>query len=123
MERIISILIPTIKSFHENMNYLAIGINIVRGNLLGKLRRGESVFEAMRAIWQRPERCLIEHDEGLFQEAASTLGPDLAYKQVLISALRKFPYLSGFAPRVDRGDDTVRPGIRDLYLARFFHHA
>ncbi|KAM7209262.1 Protein of unknown function (DUF3723) domain containing protein, partial [Rhypophila decipiens] len=86
-------LIPSIKSFHENMKYIDIGSHVIRSLLISGMRRGESVRQYMNKIWKQPEQCLIEHRGGKFEISHQNATFTLSYFQLFISAFRNFARL------------------------------
>lgn len=90
--------IPSIKALHENLKYLSVAIWIIKRHLLSGLG-AESVFGAMQALWQNPQHCVLEFDEGDFRELPCPASPYVSYMGVVITSLRYSPWLSDFRPR------------------------
>lgn len=116
-------IIPSIKTFHEDMKYLSIGISILRSHIIDSDRYG-SVLGSLEEIWESPGCCLVETGEGVFCEVPE-LPPtaQLAYQQLFLSAIRNFPYLSTFTPRCERGNQPSIGSVEPAYLARFLRGA
>jgi hypothetical protein len=100
----INVVIPSFKTFHENMKYLSIGACIIKDNILPKLRPDQTLFCAMEKIWRRPDRCLIEYREGEYVEWPYLPNMRLAYQIAFVSALRDFPAKSKHRPRREPGE-------------------
>lgn len=116
-------IIPSFATFHDNMNYLGVGMQIMRDNLLGNI--GEKTMQqAMRDCWKSPGRCLVEYHEGMYREAAH-LEPTaaIAYCQVFLAALRHFPELSFSAPRRERKQEPSVVGPRKRRVEMFLEAA
>ncbi|KAB5572241.1 hypothetical protein GE09DRAFT_1025563, partial [Coniochaeta sp. 2T2.1] len=109
--------IPSIKALHENLKYLSIAIWIIKHHLLSGLG-DKSVFDAMQALWQNPQRCVLEFDEGHFRELPCPASPYVSYMGVVVAALRYFPWLSNFTPRC-KGEKAMDVKSDPCYLYRF----
>lgn len=117
----LDVVIPSIKSFHENMKLFSTVAKILRTHLLPRKSTG-SLFFALKSSWTPPPRSLLEVSEGQFQELRPRLSFDLAYQQIFLAALRTFPDLSDDAPRIDESD-RIRPAVRPFAVARFYQKA
>ncbi|KAH7033056.1 uncharacterized protein B0I36DRAFT_407663, partial [Microdochium trichocladiopsis] len=114
-------MIPSIRSFHENMKLFSVTVKIIRRLLLpGSYRK--SFSESLRSIWTSPDPPVIEVDEGIFQVAKSALSFEVAYWQLVLAALRNFARLGNEGPRVDR-DDRIDGHIEPTALAYFQRRA
>ncbi|KAI7785351.1 hypothetical protein LA080_007184 [Diaporthe eres] len=97
------LLIPSIRTFQENMKWLTVGVQILKDTVIDKAGK-KQVRKAMRDCWKPPQRCLVEAGRGDFVEIPAPPAFELAYRQVLIAALREFPRLSRvFEPRREKG--------------------
>lgn len=114
----ISVLIPSLKTFHQNMKLLSIGARILREYVIDDLKIG-SVRNAMAGCWQPPKRLLVEERENTFRQLDLEPTADLAYRQVFMAALRNFPRLSTTSPRCERGQRACQAMVDDSYLAQF----
>ena len=95
----LQVIIPTIKSFHENVKYFGIGAEILKTHLLNGLIE-TTIYRTMCSQWSPPENVFIEFREGEFQHTL-LLEEEVkcfAYKQVFVSTLRQFASLSENAP-------------------------
>ncbi|KAK8070349.1 hypothetical protein PG994_006965 [Apiospora phragmitis] len=119
----LGVMIPSIKTFHENMKYFSIGADILKSKILTRLKKDQSLYEAMRQIWRRPSRCQIEYREEDFREVP--LNPDFnwSYLEVFISAMRYFPWISDHSPRWEKGNTTNLPGSKNHYLLKLLRRA
>ncbi|KAL1850474.1 hypothetical protein Daus18300_012888 [Diaporthe australafricana] len=118
------ILIPSIRTFQENMKWLTVGVQILKDTVIDKLGKKE-VREAMRDCWIPPQRCLLEvgRDDNDVEIPAPPVF-ELAYQQVFIAALREFPRLSSaFTPRREKGQTAKMPRFDEAYLAAFLRGA
>ena len=120
----VGVIIPSIKTFHENMAYLKIGLRILREHLLGRphMAAGETVEQLMRSIW-RPKTTLIEYGEDQFYRASMAPNFEAAYHIIFVSALRNFPRLSMDRPKTEPGHEQFNARIDEQYLRRFLRQA
>ncbi|KAI1382903.1 uncharacterized protein F4822DRAFT_440679, partial [Hypoxylon trugodes] len=116
-----SVVIPSIKSFHENMKLFSIAIRIIRSYLLPDKPRAP-LLESLKDNWKLPDKSLVEFEEGKFRAIHSPLSFDVAFKQVFLAAVRSFPELSDETPKVDPGD-RIRAAIRPSTVAAFYQRA
>ena len=115
-------LIPSLKSFHENMKYLHIVNHVMRSNLVTTLRRGESISKAMSDIWLPPDDCLVEYRDGQFLRVDRPPSQDLSFMIVLAAALRGFPHLCDgeyMGPRCEAGESHTRAFRDPMAVDRF----
>ncbi|KAK8863158.1 hypothetical protein PGQ11_009393 [Apiospora arundinis] len=119
----LDVIIPSIKTFHENMKYFSIGSEILKSKILTRFKKGQSLYEAMRQIWHRPNKCHIEYKEEDFREVP--LNPDFswAYQEIFISAMRYSPWLSDHPPRREKGSSTSLAGSKDYYLLKLLRRS
>ncbi|KID95697.1 hypothetical protein MAJ_08343, partial [Metarhizium majus ARSEF 297] len=116
------VIIPSIKTFHENMRYLVLGMRIFRNHLLDALPAEKSVAEAMRKSWQR-HQTLIEHAENQFYQLTCSPSFSISYHVLFISAIRNFPKLSDEGPIYESGLPPINAGVDESCLQRFLRHA
>ncbi|KFY97504.1 hypothetical protein V498_02025 [Pseudogymnoascus sp. VKM F-4517 (FW-2822)] len=99
----LTVIIPTIKTLHENLKLVEIGVKILRNDILGTRVR-TTIRDALRDKWRPPRDMRIETKEGQFR-SLHNLTPsaqwELTYQQIWLFILRHFPGLSGTAPRLD----------------------
>ncbi|KAK4148546.1 hypothetical protein C8A00DRAFT_19640 [Chaetomidium leptoderma] len=116
------VLIPSVRSFHENMKYLQIVNHIMESYLITTLRRGEAISEALDALWSQPEDCLIEYTEGQFTRAPRPPSLDLSFMTVVVAALRGFPRLCDGdyrGPRCEVGERHTAASKDEIAIDRF----
>lgn len=106
-ERLLTIgcLIPSVKSFHENLKQLAIGVKILRDLVLG-VRSRNTLEGALRMRWTESQDVLIESSPDTFHIATLESVEhcwDVVYKQLWINALRNFAGLGTDSPRKENG--------------------
>ena len=118
-------IIPSIKTFHANMRFFGTGTSIIRRHVLGgKMKKGKSVFDSMKELWQNPAQCIIEYEEGQFVELACPANPRFAYEQVLVAAWRHFPGLSDERPKAERRKlNEISPAQGDPCCIHNFLHS
>lgn len=113
----IKVIIPSLKTFHENMKYFAIGARIIKEHLLDDDLRGAWNLPE-KLSWTLPTNPTIEAANG--HVPVSNMDQQLALKALFLTAIRSFPYLSYDKPKQDvRGEATVAnvdPGF--VYLLR-----
>ncbi len=123
----------SIKTFHENINYLMIAATIIKTLVIEELGK-DSIYEALSKIWyrNRATETHVEVGEENFRRLPGPPRLSVDYKQLVIAALRLFPFISSFSPRT-RGDyvsnvsiwpercksSTDRVNLREMYLAIF----
>ncbi|CZR64890.1 uncharacterized protein PAC_14790 [Phialocephala subalpina] len=115
------VIIPTIKSFHENVKYLEPAAKIIKKQLFGN-RVPYTIYQALSSIWRSTGRAIVEVREGQFKFVQVSLEDsmkDIAYVQVFLSAFRNFPRLSYDAPRKEKGEPAVRGMPNDTVLYQF----
>ncbi|KUJ15225.1 uncharacterized protein LY89DRAFT_750550 [Mollisia scopiformis] len=103
-------IIPTIKSFHENLKFLETAAKIIKREIFDNKIPG-SLYQAMQSIWRSTRRAIVEVQEGNFRYVplSSEDGiQHMAYVQVFLSAFRNFPQLSYDGPLKEKGEVIVR---------------
>ncbi|KFY69470.1 hypothetical protein V496_00217, partial [Pseudogymnoascus sp. VKM F-4515 (FW-2607)] len=97
------VIIPTIKTLHENQKLVRIGVKILKDTILGTTLR-TTVRQALEKKWTRPRDMRIEINEGQFfllPKLRRSVQWKLTYQQIWLFILREFPGLSGEAPKLD----------------------
>lgn len=116
-------IIPSIRTFQENMKWLTVSVQILKDLIIDNVGK-RPVREAMQDCWTPPPRCLVEVGRNDCVQIPASPTFELAYLQVLVATLRGFPYLSGFAPRCEKGQRrTKMAGLDDAYVAEFLRGA
>lgn len=126
----IKVIIPTIKTFHENFKYFEIGARILKTQLLGVINKQEkrgknttTLYEAMQSRWSSQGGLAVEWQEGQFQSIHlpdQTVQVRLAYIQVFLSALRSFPFLNkSDIPRVELHQEQMDARVDPTHLFQF----
>ncbi|KAH9205192.1 hypothetical protein DL95DRAFT_492292 [Leptodontidium sp. 2 PMI_412] len=98
----LDLIIPTIKTLHENSKLLGIGVQVIRRELTQD--RSGSLFESLCSMWSPQASCFLETQEGIFTSVIAPNDVDpayLAYFLVFIAALRKFAKLGDEPPQRD----------------------
>ncbi|KAL5351785.1 hypothetical protein ACLOAV_003646 [Pseudogymnoascus australis] len=104
------VIIPTIKSLHENQKLIEIGVKILKDTILGRKLRATTVRQALEEEWTPPRDMRIEINEGQFfslPKLRRSVQWELTYQQIWLFILREFPGLSGTAPLLDSRKDRV----------------
>ncbi|KAK8036649.1 hypothetical protein PG993_008632 [Apiospora rasikravindrae] len=120
---LITKMIPSIKTFHENMKYFSIGAKIVQehvGENYVSSRKGPRLT-LMRSVlrdWRQPAG-KVENGEGHYYLTEGLMTEQLAYTQLFLSALRHFPRLSNESPRQDRRGEVMNAKLGKEQLKRF----
>ncbi|PHH71261.1 hypothetical protein CDD83_5231 [Cordyceps sp. RAO-2017] len=116
----ISVMIPSIDTFHDNMRYLTIAAKILEKHIQTQAQRVTtstgsrvSLFESLRADWTYSP--LIQTGHRSYRRVPHTTAR-LAYAQLFIAALRYFPFLSLETPLQATGGDCVGAQTNDRYL-------
>ncbi|KAK8092151.1 uncharacterized protein PG998_015164 [Apiospora kogelbergensis] len=128
-ERILSailgldVIIPSIKTFHENMKYFSIGADILKSAIFPRMKKHQSLYEAMHEIWRCPSRCQVEYSEDDFREIQASPNIRWSYQEVFISAMRYSPWLSDDSHRRGKDKATRLPGSKDRYLMKLLRRA
>ncbi|KAE8442178.1 hypothetical protein EG329_003766 [Mollisiaceae sp. DMI_Dod_QoI] len=107
------VLIPTIQSFDDNIKYFAIAVQILREHIIQSKYTEDFYAEiTSKNMWIAPEVFLIEISEGVYKRINVTSGAfmDIAYADLLVSALRRFASLSNHSPK----DSPVKDSIRGM---------
>ncbi|KAK8013341.1 hypothetical protein PG991_008934 [Apiospora marii] len=119
----LTVVIPSIKTFHENMKYFSIGAKIIQehvGENYVASRRGPRIT-LMRLVlrdWRQPAG-KVENGEGHYYLTEGPMTEQLAYTQLFLSALRHFPRLSNESPRQDRRGEVMNAKLGKEQLKRF----
>ncbi|KAF2963309.1 hypothetical protein GQX73_g10264 [Xylaria multiplex] len=119
-ERLLQVdgLIPTIKSFHENMKLFSIIAKILRTYLLPERSRAP-LSQYLAENWSPPRVAFVEFAEGSFQAVSAPPSFKLAYVQLFCAVLRNFPELSDDVPKMDSGDK-IRSCVTDSTVSQFY---
>jgi Protein of unknown function (DUF3723) len=129
----LGVMIPTIKSFHENMKYIDIGVKIIKRQLLNSKIDASldpeddgSLYETMRSRWSTPDQAMIEFREGEFRSI--NIGPEhlfrLCYMQLFCSALRNYTCLGNHSTRIGHSKQEIIHGSADpVYRLQFLKRA
>ncbi|KZL88159.1 duf3723 domain protein [Colletotrichum incanum] len=94
--------IPSLKSFHESMKYISIGVTVVLNLMYPESSKGRSwkrdqtdkkndrwtLRSMLRRSWSRPRQNLVETSEGLFVQCTGAPSFKAAYTQLVLAALR-----------------------------------
>ena len=93
----LDVIIQSFKTFHKNMVYFMIGVDILTQHILDeepdKTQKGNKCpFQRLLKNWTQPTRPLIEVREDVVQPLVSLDG-DLACQLLFLDELRDFPYL------------------------------
>ena len=118
----LDVLIPSVKSLHENTKYLYIVDYIMKTHLISALRKGESISKALNSLWSEPDDCLVEYAEGKFWKAARRPSRELSYMTMVTAALRNFPRLCDgdyMGPRCEAGENHTRATQDPVVVHRF----
>ncbi|KAI0836087.1 hypothetical protein F5Y06DRAFT_305432 [Hypoxylon sp. FL0890] len=115
------VVIPSIKSFHENMKLFSIAARILRSYLLPNRSRAP-LIKCLRDYWKTPNKSLVEFQEGQFYTVSSPPSFELAFKQVFLAAIRGFPELSDETPKIDSGDK-IRATLQPSKVSEFYQRA
>ena len=117
----ISVMIPSIDTFHDNMRYMTIGAKILEKHVQAKTKKVStttgnrvSLFESLRADWTSNTQIQTDHAD--FRDLADPTTAETAYMQLFIAALRYFPFLSQVAPLQDSGGVSIVAEVKRDYL-------
>lgn len=118
----LDVLIPSVKSLHENTKYLYIADYVIKTHLVPSLRNGESLSKALNSLWSEPDECFVEYAEGKFWKAARRPSRELSYMTMVTAALRNFPRLCDgdyMGPRCEAGESHTRATEDPAVVHRF----
>ncbi|OAA42286.1 hypothetical protein ISF_09726 [Cordyceps fumosorosea ARSEF 2679] len=119
-------IIPSLLSLQSNLRFLGIAANIIWQYLIPKSLRLKakqsklSLKATLRGCWTSTVP-YIEIREGEFVSATGPPNFDLVYIQLFLAAIRHFPYLSCFQPKMGRGETlqfTHDPHHAGLFVRR-----
>ena len=113
----LKVIIPSLKTFHENMKYFAIGVKILREHILSEddAEAQHRSFE-QRLQWSEPPEARVDAGDGNFA-SVERLGLALATKALFLSAIKIFPYVSHDRPKIDvRGEKVMEPTVNDGFV-------
>ncbi|KAM5342863.1 hypothetical protein ACJ41O_013829 [Fusarium nematophilum] len=121
--------IPSILTFHENMRYLTIGAKILEHHV--EVKRRKRPRERPPEIWKPAESLVanlkpdwtsignhVEVEEGHYQAVHDKIEPESAFVQLLLMALRLFPFLGPDPPLQDLKGCGMAAFIDDSYRRR-----
>ncbi|KAF4342951.1 DUF3723 domain protein [Fusarium beomiforme] len=125
-------IIPSVLTFHENMRYLTIGAKILEKYIevkrptekakpeLAPLKTPESLLGNLEQDWGKhcPVLNLVECKEGLYQTMQTPLQAQGAFVQLMLAALRSFPFLSSEAPLQDIKGIGMNAFVDDMSRSR-----
>ncbi|KAH8678523.1 hypothetical protein BX600DRAFT_431795 [Xylariales sp. PMI_506] len=126
----LDVLIPSFRTFHENMKYFSIAARIMKNLLFpneGDARRKSSdpnfsLLEALHNCWEAPSVPLVELSDGVFQPLLGVASFEIMYCQLFLIILREFPFMDRhFTTRVDHGEQIeagIRPDRKYLFYLR-----
>lgn len=110
--RVLPVIIPSLSSFHGNLDYLRIADSIIRSHLFppdaieASADANRSLVSILKQYWT-PSMPYIELSEGQFQPAHGPASFWLSYNQLLLAALRQFPNLIKSRSRHDSNQNWV----------------
>ncbi|KAF4448267.1 DUF3723 domain protein [Fusarium austroafricanum] len=108
--------IPSILTFHENMRYLTVGAKILERYIevktptekakpeLAPLKTPESLYNNLEQDWGKQftdQQYRVECEEGLYRPMNIAPNVQGAFVQLMLAALRSFPFLSSETPLQD----------------------
>ncbi|KAI1861532.1 hypothetical protein JX265_009499 [Neoarthrinium moseri] len=103
---LLRVVIPSIKTLHENMKFFSIGVKILRRYAEVNKRTNDktrnSLMQNMCADWTQPVEAMIQASEGSYVTVTSPLTAELSFVHMFMSAIREFPRLSDESPLLDR---------------------
>ena len=109
-------IITSLKTFHTNINYLEVALDILREYIMedGETEH-HTLFQNLAAHWDH-RKAVVEHKEGHFHRLDTTHFK-IAVVQLILFILRHFPYLSNVQPLQDkRGVRAVVAEVDDYFL-------
>lgn len=115
--------IPSLETFHENMKYLSIGAKILKKHLdippkrTASHGRDTTLYQRLTSHWNPACLPLVEVGEGRFLPIQGPACPGLAFKQLFVSVLRQFPFLSTETALRDFRAEAM-PAYTDQYRLR-----
>lgn len=113
--------IPTIRSFHENMKLFTILVKILRQYLIPHKPKSQ-LIGGLAEDWHSPPAPVVEVSEGVFHTTTSPLSFSLAWQHMALAALRNFPDLCNESPKQDR-KDYMRANIQPSSVSAFYRSA
>ena len=134
----LQVIIPTIKSFHENIKYFEIGASIMKSHLLRRDQR-HTLYDSLK--WTQPEELQIEVEENVFEkvvvsgrvgrvsrpgresEERENSTKEFCFKELFNYGLCDFTKLSDFSPRKDPGHDGKHGSVDGAYKFLFLQRA
>ena len=116
----LTVIVPTLKSLHENSKVLGIVTKAFKLHLLDARVR-TTMYETLQSLWSSTDRFPVEVREGCFRETdiPEQDRPLLAFVHLVQSALRSFPYLTKCAPRVDPQQVIMDARVDPVYRFHF----
>ncbi|KAH8600139.1 hypothetical protein B0O99DRAFT_590536 [Bisporella sp. PMI_857] len=108
----LKLIIPSLKTFHESLNYFEIGVKIIK-NLICTERVKVSLRQYMASprMWHPPPAPIVEVNDSEFRHI--TLNPyeeeysKIAFLHLFVIVLRQFASLSKHSPRKDSKQEVI----------------
>ncbi|KEY74077.1 hypothetical protein S7711_09959 [Stachybotrys chartarum IBT 7711] len=118
------IMFPGLRSFSANMMYLGIAAQIIWSLLIppelrtAARKKQKSLRATLKSCWISSAP-YVEVEEGIFRRVHGSPSFDLTYNQVMLAAIRQFPYLSYQRPKMEPGEElAASPDPRCVALFR-----
>lgn len=115
-------IIPSLKTFYENIGLLEISIKILRQYIIDKEdylgKKSKDINETFYSLTKRWDKIMmvIKVTEGDFRPLALS-SPKIAFIQLLLIAIRNFPYLLNYNPLRDkRNKPVLKAGADNFYV-------
>lgn len=126
-------MIPTFKSFHKNMKYIAIGVEIIKRQLLNSTidesldpKDEGSLYKTIRSRWSAPDQARVEFRERDFRRTIIDQEHlfHFCYMQIFCSALRNFTGLGTHRTLIGHSHQEIIHGSPDpAYQLQFSESA
>lgn len=116
----VTVIVPTVKSIHENAKVLGIVTRAFKLHLLDTRVRS-TMYQKLHSQWSSANPFWVEVREGWWR-ATDIPEEDrafLAFLHLVQSALRSFPYLTKFPPRVDPRQPGMEARVDPAYRSQF----
>ncbi|KAI1181453.1 hypothetical protein F5B17DRAFT_425259 [Nemania serpens] len=124
----LQVVIPSIRSYHQNMKYFSIAAKILQDHVecpppRGRQRRRLSLLHNLYNDWTLPNESVIQVEKNKYELLNRLLTPQLAFVLLFLDTLRDFARLSEESPLQDNQGGRMAAFLDEQHLARLHQSA
>ncbi|KAI1321138.1 hypothetical protein F5Y16DRAFT_417098 [Xylariaceae sp. FL0255] len=119
----LQVVIPSIRSYHQNMKYFSIAAKILQDHVecprpRGRQEKRPSLPQSLYNDWTLPERSVIQTERNKYKSLNRLLTPQLSFVLLFLDTLRDFARLSDESPLQDIQGERMVAFLDGQYLER-----